>query len=92
MDRVEQAIADFREIALLPGHCGDRELLMPEQSDYSGMWSGMVQMIPAWEQRFGFDHPLLCEFRETIHRLADARPDAVHVFALNTTEYGRERV
>jgi hypothetical protein len=90
-DRITQVIADFRNEALLPGHCGARELLMPEQSDYSGMWSGLCDRLPHCEQRFGFEHPVLCEVRAEMHRLADARPDAVKVFALATTRYGREQ-
>lgn len=91
MNAVDRAIADFREIALLPGHCGDRELLVPAEQSFSGMWSGLCDMIPAWEQRFGWDNPVVHEVRTAVYRLADQRPDAVKVFALNTTEYGRER-
>jgi len=82
-------IAAFRE-RLLAGAFGDRELLLPAEQDYSGMWSGLCQMLPAWEQRFGWDNPVVHEVRATIHRLANARPDAVKVFALATTRYGRE--
>lgn len=85
----DQIVGAFRG-RLLAGAFGDRELLMPAEQDYSGMWSGLCQMVPAWEQRFGFDHPLMHEVRATIHRLTDARPDAVKVFALATTRYGRE--
>lgn len=84
----DEAIAEFRS-RLLAGHYGDRELLVPSEQDYSGMWSALCARLPELEQRFGFDNPVLWEVRTAIHTLADQRPDAVKVFALNTTEYGR---
>lgn len=83
------AIHEFRW-RLLAGRYGDRELLMPADRDYAGLWSALVDHLPRWEDRFGFDHPVVVEVRGAIQRLADARPDAVKLFALNTTRYGEE--
>jgi hypothetical protein len=70
-------IAEFRA-RLLAGRFGDRELLMPADRDYSGMWSALCKRLIGWENRFGRDHPVIAEIRQAM-------------FALNTTEYGRER-
>jgi hypothetical protein len=85
----DEAIRHFRH-HLLSGAFGDRELLLPSEVDYSGMWSALCAHLPAWEQRFGFDNPVVHEVRTAIHEIADRRPDAVKVFALATTRYGRE--
>ena len=87
----DDAIREFRW-RLLAGHYGDRELLMPADQDYSGMWSALIARVPEWEARFGFMHPLVFELRTEINRLADQRPNAVRVFALATTRYGEEHL
>ncbi len=85
----DEAIRAFRH-HLLAGAYGDRELLVPAELEYSAMWSALCDRLPAWEQRFGFAHPVIHEVRTAIHEIADRRPDAVKVFAMNTTRYGRE--
>jgi hypothetical protein len=85
----DAVIAEFRA-RMMAGRFGNRELLMPAERDYSGMWSALCEQLTGWEDRFGRDHPVIAEVRQTIHALADARPDAVAIFALATTRYGRE--
>lgn len=84
----DELCAEFRA-RLVAGAFGDSELLIPPQNDYSGMWSALCDLLPEWEALFGRDHPVLHEVRTAVYRLADQRPDAVRVFALATTEYGR---
>lgn len=85
----DDAIHEFRT-RLLVGRYGDRELLMDADRDYSGMWSALCGKLVEWETRFGFGNPVVHEVRTAMNALADARPDAVRVFALNTTHLGRE--
>lgn len=85
----DEVIAEFRR-RVVAGRFGDRALLMPSEMDYSGMWSALCSQITAWEARFGFDHPVVFEVRRAVHELAARRPNALAVFALATTRYGRE--
>ncbi len=51
---------------------------------------GDRELLMPWEARFGYDHPVIHAVRSAIHTIADRRPDAVKIFALATTRYGRE--
>lgn len=69
----DAVIAEFRA-RMMAGRFGDRELLMPAERDYSGMWSALCERLAGWEDRFGWDHPVVVEVRQAVHALADARP------------------
>lgn len=85
----DEIIAEFRT-RLMRGEFGDRELLMDHDHDYLGMWSRLCERLSEWEARFGFDNLVVAEVRTALHRIADERPNAVAVFALRTTRYGRD--
>jgi hypothetical protein len=85
----DAVIAEFRA-RMMAGRFGDRELMTDAERGFHGMWSALCERLVGWEDQFGRDHPVIAEVRQTVHALADARPDAVRVFALNTTRLGRE--
>lgn len=81
-------ITEFRA-RMLVGRYGDRALMLPDEQTYHGLWSAFCGELVVLEDRFGWENPVVSEVRRVMQRLADSRPDAVKMFAMNTTEYGR---
>ena len=84
----DQLIAAVQE-RLDAGAFGFNGLVSSVQADAMANFSAVCDLSAAWSNSH-WDEPHVKELRELLDRLADQRPKRIEVFALNTTQLGRE--